>query len=365
MACFGLVCTAPLYATDASPAGPSFCETRYEPIDLGTLDPFSDTVANELNNRGHVTGQSAGTAVLWSCEHGLENIGQSMAPSENLGVALNELDHVVLMVAPEYPRWNPDVFLWRRGESPILVARDVAMPVDSINNAGVITSSNAVWTESTGLTYVDIGVPILRSYFTRFGRLGGTYFEDATLQTRLFTWTRSEGVKTLGPPVEDDVFPTDINDRGDLLVEATSTDLRTSYIMSPKGQVVMLPLRPDARQLYARRVNLLREVIGWELTVEMQPNGTFARNFVWDSRRGFRSLDDVFEPVPGNPFDATAINDWGWIVGNRRDFNASLLVPVPAHSRRFENLNRLRGPQLCRALAEAKVHRLMCSVALH
>jgi hypothetical protein len=88
----------------------------------------------------------------------------------------------------------------------------------------------------------------------------------------------------------------------------------------------------------------------------------FSWSFVWDPTRGYRNLDQLFEPLPENAFDAVSINDWGWIVGNRRDFNASLLVPVPAHIPRYQNLNRLQGPRLCRALAEVKVHKLLCAL---
>ena len=354
--------TAGFYAPYATSANSAFCETRYEAIDLGTLDPFSHSVATAINNRGHVTGNSAATAFLWSCDKGLENIGQSIGQPDNIGVALNDLDQVVVMAAPQYPNFSPDTFLWERNKTLVVIERNRTLDADAITNAGIIASFDSLWSKATGFIPIELGVPIFRAHLTNLGRLGGIYFDEATSEERLFTWTRREGLKTLGPPLSDAVSTVDTNDRGDLLVDASSTDLRTSYIMSRNGQTVMLPLRADVRSLYATRTNLLREVIGTELALEVQPHGDRSRSFVWDPKRGFRNLNELFDPVPGDPFDATSINDWGWIVGNRRDFNASLLVPVPAHSRRYENLNRLRGPQLCRALVEVQVHRLLCGL---
>jgi hypothetical protein len=361
LAWIGVALATVSYGSDAAPANDKFCETRYEAIDLGTLDSFSRSAATAINNRGHVTGNSAASAFLWSCEKGLEDIGRSIVQPDNVGVALNDLDQVVILAAPEYPNVPPDAFLWERTTAPTLIGRSVFFDTESITNSGVITSANSLWSKATGFIPLELGVPIYRSHLTNLGRLGGMYFDETTSAFRLFTWTRREGLRTLGPAIADAIYTVDTNDRGDLLVDASGSDLRTAYIMSRDGHVVRVPLRPDAKQLYASHINLGREVIGSEVAMQVQPHGDLSRSFVWDPKRGFQNLDELFDPVPGNPFNATSINDWGWIVGNRRDFNASLLVPVPAHNRRFENLNRLRGPQLCRALIEVQVHRLLCA----
>lgn len=357
-----MACATGFHVPQAISANSRFCETRYEAIDLGTLDPYSHSAATAINNRGHVTGNSAATAFLWSCDKGIEDIGQLIGEPDNIGVALNDLDQVVVMAAPVYPNFSPDSFLWERNKTPTVIARNRELDADAITNGGVIASYDSLWSKATGFVPIEIGVPVFRSHLTNLGRLGGIYFDEATSEERLFTWTRREGLTTLGSPLPSGVYTVDINDRGDLLVDASSSDLLTSYIMTRSGHTVTLPRREDVRYLYAWRINLLREVIGAELATEVQPHGDRSRSFVWDPRRGFRNLNELFDPVPGNPFEATSINDWGWIVGNRRDFNASLLVPVPAHSRRYENLNRLRGPQLCRALAEVQVHRLLCGL---
>ena len=346
----------------AAPASTDFCEVRYEQLDLGSLNSFSRSAAHAVNNRGHVTGNSAATTFLWSCGTGMEDIGQSIGQPDNVGVALNERDQVIVYVAPQYPQMVPDVLLWQRGKSPIVLDPNRQFFPEAITNSGAMVYADRLWTRATGLTQIDLGIPIVSSHLTNLGRLGGVFFDEATLETRIYTWTRREGVKDLGSALGESTFSMDINDRGDLLVDASSTDLRTAYIMDREGNVELLPRRADVLYLYPTRMNLHREVIGAELTNEFQPNGVRSRNFVWDAKHGYRNLDELVGYTLGNSFEAASINDWGWIVGNRRDFNSTLLVPVPAQVRRFENLNRLRGQQLCRALDEVKLHRLLCSV---
>lgn len=341
----------------AAPSGKDFCDVRYEQIDLGSFDPFAKSAAWDLNNRGHVTGNSSATTFLWSCDKGLEDIGQTIARPDNVGVALNDRDQIIIMVAPQYPRYYPDALFWARGRAPVLITEESPFYPISLTNAGVVTSYDTLWSRATGITQIDIGVPVVYAYLSNFGRLGGVYIDEATAVFYLFTWTHDEGVTTLGPAPADSVFPADMNDRGDLLVG----DGDTAYIMGRDGRTEILPRRPDALYSYPTRLNIRREVIGTEVANEVQPHGDRGRSFVWDKQNGYRNLNELFDLPPGNSFDPVAINDWGWIVGNRRDFNATLLVPVPAHVRRFENLQRLQGRHLCTALGQVKVHRLLCS----
>jgi hypothetical protein len=347
----------------AAPASTEFCEVRYEALELGTLPSQAKSAAFDINNRGHVTGRYGASAFLWSCEKGLEDIGRSLSRlAANTGVALNDHDQVIVTIATEYPKYLPDVVLWQRNRAPLEIAQPQEFYPASMTNSGMVTFFGSMWSEATGTIPIDIGVSVIYSHLTNLGRLGGVYLDGTTFETRLFTWTRREGVKTLGAPLGEFAYPSDINDRGDLLVNDDSTAMRRPYIMDRNGYSEILPLRADAVSLTATRINLQRQVIGMEITKEMQPHGSFSRAFVWDSKRGFRDLNELFDSPPGNSFEPVSINDWGWIVGNRRDFHASLIVPVPANIPRFQNLNRLKGPQLCRALAEVKVHRLLCSL---
>jgi len=341
----------------AAPASNDFCDVRYEQIDLGSFSTFHKSVAADLNNRGHVTGNASTTTFLWSCDRGLEDIGRTLDRPENVGVLLNDRDQVIVFVAPQYPQYFPDTLLWERGKAPVAIAPGQPFDPRSFTNAGVVTSYGSLWSEATGVIPIDIGLFVVHSYLSNFGRLGGVYIDEATAEFRLFTWTPREGVTTLGSALSDDATPIGMNDRGDLLV--TGDD--ATYIMDRHGRAQILPLRPDAVRIYATGLNLGREVIGSELATEVQPHGDRRRSFVWDRKSGYRNLNELFDLPPGNSFEPVAINDWGWIVGNRRDFNATLLVPVPAHIRRFENLQRLQGPHLCRALDQVKLHRLLCS----
>ena len=344
----------------AAPAGKAFCDARYEQIDLGSFDPFNKSAASDLNNRGHVTGNSSGSTFLWSCDKGLEDVGQFIGRPDNVGVLINDRDQIIVMAAPQYPAYSPDTLFWERGTTPVLISEQSPFYPVSFTNTGFVTYYDLLWSRATGIMPIDIGVPVVDAHLSNFGRLGGAYIDESTAEYYLFTWTQRDGVKTLGPAPADSPFPADMNDRGDLLVG----DGNTAYIMDRNGQTEVLPRRPDAAYLYASRLNLSREVIGSEVATEVQPHGDRRRSFVWDRKKGYRNLNDLFDLPPGNSFEPVAINDWGWIVGNRRDFNATLLVPVPAHIRRFENLQRLQGQQLCRALDQARLHRLLCS-AVH
>jgi hypothetical protein len=343
----------------AASATDSFCDVRYETLELGA--PDAQPYAQDLSNRGHVTGNSSyGGAFLWSCERDLESIGHLFPRRDNIGSALNDRDQIVVIVGPQYPQLLPDSYLWERGKPPRLIALNREFTPESISIFGVAAFFSQTWSKARGVQDMDIGVNVLQADISRLGRLGGTYFDENTSETRLFTWTRREGVRTLGAPLSDDAYEyvADVNDRGELLVNGN----RAPYIVHRDGSVTTLPLRPGVRYLSAYHFNLQREVIGTEIFSEEQPNGGFGGAFVWDPKHGYRSLEELFDSQPGDIFEPEAINDWGWILGNRVHSNASLLIPVPANNPRYENFNRLKGANLCRALAEVKVHRLLCSL---
>lgn len=362
-----LIVTA-LTVGDARASRPAVdaCEVRYELLELGALGPSSNSSAWALNNRGHATGNTGtsdqrSTAFLWSCDAGMEDIGLSTGLRDMAGIALNERDQVIIYASVP-PEMIPRSFLWDRHNGAVRFDPTRVFLPHTLTNGGLASDGVRVWTADEGVRPLELGIQIIDSRPTNFGRIGGTMLAEDQENARVFTWTQRDGVKDLGPWPTQSTLTLDINDRGDLLLQ--DDDLRTAAIVDRFGNVVRLTLSADVLNVSAVALNVQREVVGFMLKTHTEPPGRSSRSFIWDSARGYRDLDALlFGTTTGQSrFNPSGINDWGWISGDVDFRVASLAIPVPAHVRRFENLQRLHGPQLCRAFNEIKVHRLLCSL---
>jgi probable HAF family extracellular repeat protein len=133
-------------------------------------------------------------------------------------------------------------------------------------------------------------------------------------------------------PGGDSSFGNRINDAGQVVGEALTSELVTHAVLYRDGLIIDLGALPNSSYATANAINNAGQVVGYSDTL----NG-FQRAFLY-SKGQMRDLNDLIDPALGITLaQANAINDSGQIVANwfgSPDVrpNSYLLTPVPEPS---------------------------------
>jgi probable HAF family extracellular repeat protein len=219
---------------------------------------------------------------------------------------------------------------------PGLPPGEISLDIPAINNrnqvvgwldpSGVSPTRAFIWDLRRGIR--DLGsLPehssLAAADINDTGAVVGYAFESITKGWVAFIWTRHRGARVLDVSLGGSSnYATGINRRGQIVgTSQTETGAVHAYLRDVNGDVLDLGAFPDGSgDSQATAVN------DWGQVVGRRGNAQITEGFLWDERRGMRPLLEESAPfVAHEPHD---INNRGEVVGE-------FLVPVPHTTRAF------------------------------
>jgi hypothetical protein len=359
----------PSTAHDAHGSG----TVRYEVIPAGppiTSNGMLEPV--DLNNRGELIGEGFepdGFHFIWDCYRGRTNI--PFLPNTQAIPSLSAISDAGQVVGHSHALDDTiTAFIWdrRQGTRALLPADtgSTTLALD-INTFGQV-----------------LGIEFQREPFVAAPFVWSEHFQKRTaLPTNLnYSRNNDRGLNAAWSSDSPEVllvhpragarrlaqFPTgsiidsigDINDRNDVVGSVFTQGQLQGFVARRSGEIELFVPAPGTRpSIRPMSINNRRQVVGASFGL-----GSGAA-FIWDEVNGLRDLTEVVrsnnDDAPTVRFDlAVAVNDIGWIAARGFDdethtLHAYVLVPVAAGSR-VENLHRLTGSALCRALRRTQTH---------
>jgi uncharacterized membrane protein len=254
---------------------------------IGVLPGATDSVANDINDRGQVVGSSGGDPFIWDERNGMRTF-------DTLGGRFSSATH--------------------------------------INDAGQIIGLGLTPAEDGEHLYFrnvngdveDLGVWLIPFGLTDFGVVGfSIQSQQAPPTAEMFIWSLRKGVQPLrGFPENRLIGPAAINNRLHIVGSAYPDD-QSGHAMrwTPSKGMQFLPPLYEFSSSYASDVNEWGVVVGAGSAGAIVP-------FIWTKRSGTRDLTTMLHPTsPTVPqeqaMQARALNDYGWIALNASELGGA------------------------------------------
>lgn len=323
----------------------------YEMIDLGTFG-WDHARATDVSNKGHIAGWGIVVwgeiaeddiyAFVWDMEKGLRDLG-TLGGKNSFAHGCN--DEGMVVGEAETSDGSRHAFLWtpEAGMKDLGTLGGKKSVAFAINNRGEVVGEAETlsgerrpfrWDSAKGMT--DLSMPNSVQGTARAindaGRIVGEILMPNS-RHHAFYWDKDTGMVDLVGTEGPSSYATDINEAGQVVgnVFNREFDNYTGFVW--KKKTGLQGLHESYAESYAERINDAEEIIGRVRTY----GGLFfsSRQFHYLQRPSGPLVDlDQYSPYDPDCIKATAINNQGWIVGQRettsggrRVYSAVLLKP--------------------------------------
>jgi probable HAF family extracellular repeat protein len=312
---------------------------QYTVTDLGKLSGYTyRSVPTGINNSGQVVGYSmdgafTSHAFLWQAGSGMQDLG-TLGGASGSALAINNSGQVVGATTDSSNSQNLP-FLWQSGkgmqkiDAPEVHNGYATGINDSGQVVGVANGSAFFWQKGSEMQNLDRWNP---TGINNNGQVVGWKYSSDYSSADAYIWQSNTGLQYIGGlPGGKWNYTTGINNSGQVVGYSQGSNFTRAFLwQNSSGMQDLGGLGSGEGFSEALGINNKGQVVGQTV------NDNFCA-FLWQNGVGMVDLNTLIAPSSGwNLYEATAINDNGWIVGwgfNRdQQQDAFLLIPVPEPS---------------------------------